>query len=334
MNQKHSGEQRPPRSVPHGEDAPSARGDGGARFRRIVLIYNPDPGKVPLHAARLLADRLERTLPGVPLEHRWTERAGHGRQIARAEAEGAAPSGPPILLVSVSGDGGYNDVVSGVMDVPAAHVVCAVLAAGNANDHRRSTRTMPLADAILRGRVREADLLRLTVRPSHEAVEHDGPEPVTHVAHSYIGFGLTAAMAGGIEDAGKGSFRELLGVVKTAPALRPFEIRRADGERALYDSLVFANVGKMAKYGRISHDAEPDDGRFEILAVPHASRWRMLGTTLQAVTIGLFPQATLPRYAFETFEELPLQVDGEILRVPARSRLLVESAHRAIRALG
>ena len=40
---------------------------------------------------------------------------------------------------------------------------CAVLAAGNANDHRRTTGERPLADAIVDGEVRRIDLLRLTV---------------------------------------------------------------------------------------------------------------------------------------------------------------------------
>ena len=67
------------------------------------------------------------------------------------------------LLVSVSGDGGYNEVVDGTMQAGNDAAVCAVLPAGNANDHRRATREQPLADAIVTGSVTRIDLLRLTV---------------------------------------------------------------------------------------------------------------------------------------------------------------------------
>jgi hypothetical protein len=42
----------------------------------------------------------------------------------------------------VSGDGGYNEVVDGVMQAGDTGTVCAVMAAGNANDHRRTTGTV------------------------------------------------------------------------------------------------------------------------------------------------------------------------------------------------
>ena len=41
--------------------------------------------------------------------------------------------------------------------------VCAVKAAGNANDHRRTTAQRPLVDAIAAGEVRRIDLPRLTL---------------------------------------------------------------------------------------------------------------------------------------------------------------------------
>ena len=87
-----------------------------------------------------------------------TERAGHGRELARQ----AAGTGRP-LVVSVSGDGGYNEVVDGVMHADNPDVVCAVMAAGNANDHRRATGEQPLAEVVVAGDVSRIDLLRLTV---------------------------------------------------------------------------------------------------------------------------------------------------------------------------
>ena len=118
------------------------------------------------------------------------------------------------------------------MDVEGSSAVSAVAAGGNANDHRRSTRRMPLVAAIIDGRARHLDLLRLTVR-TNDAVW-------SRYAHSYIGFGLTPLMAIGLKKDKKGTVRELISVMRTFNSLEPVEIVRAGGEQELYDSLVFA----------------------------------------------------------------------------------------------
>ena len=102
-------------------------------FDRIVIIFNPhSTGDAPRSAEELHAE-LTRRLPAVPVELCPTRYAGHARDLARE----AAGTGRP-LLVSVSGDGGYNEVVDGVMQAGNSEAVCAVRAAGNANDHRRA----------------------------------------------------------------------------------------------------------------------------------------------------------------------------------------------------
>jgi diacylglycerol kinase (ATP) len=78
-----------------------------------------------------------------------TQHAGHAPELALD----AATSGRP-LTISVSGDGGYNEVVDGAMRSGNANSVCGVLAAGNAKDHRRTIRERPQADAIVIGQGR------------------------------------------------------------------------------------------------------------------------------------------------------------------------------------
>ena len=79
-----------------------------ASFDRIFVIFNPQStGDGPQLAEELHAD-LARRLPDKPVRLYPTERAGHARDIARE----AAKTGHP-LIVSVSGDGGYNEVVDG-----------------------------------------------------------------------------------------------------------------------------------------------------------------------------------------------------------------------------
>ena len=56
---------------------------------------------------------------------------------------------------------------------------------------------------------------------------------------------------------------------RTVTPITPAEIVRSDGRRALYDSLVFANVTRIAKYGRLSIFGRPDGGLFEVVSRGH-----------------------------------------------------------------
>lgn len=290
-----------------------------APFDRIVLIYNPAPGKAPAVLAERLRAEIARRMPGMSLSMQPTAFPGHGRDLAR-DAGGERP-----LLVSISGDGGYNDVVNGAMDA-GGRAICAVMAAGNANDHRRSTRRLPIADAIVRGSVRPIDLLRLTVG--------EGPGQWSRYGHSYVGFGLTPRMAIGIEQGVKGRFTELLSVVKTLRHLEPVDITRADGAHAVLDSLILANITRIAKYGRVSEAGYPDDGMFEVAVLPHAAPWRIALMTLRAVTVGLGVRESVTAFSFTSTAAIPLQIDGEVMHVEAGMPVLVESAHRALATLG
>lgn len=286
------------------------------RFDRVVLVFNPGkPGMV----ARI--DELQRGLtaglPELPIELLPTEFAGHARDLARSVAARGTP-----LIVSVSGDGGYHEVVNGVMDVPGSRAVCTVVAAGNANDHHRSSPAQPLPEAVREGRVRHIDLLRIKYGGERrERVEY---------AHSYIGFGLTPLMAIGIEKGRKGKILELLSVARTLSALRPFELVRADGATARFDSLILANISRMAKYGTVSEMGSPEDGLFEVVTLPHAGRWKMALMTLRAVTLGLGHQPSVSSYSFTTRDAVPCQIDGEVVHLPAATHVLVESAKGAL----
>jgi diacylglycerol kinase family enzyme len=290
-------------------------------FERIIVIFNPQSTGPAPQRAEELKDTLADRLPDIPLHLCPTERAGHARELAAQ----AAATGRP-LIVSVSGDGGYNEVVDGVMHAGNPNAVCAVLAAGNANDHRRSTGEQPLVDAIVTGDVRHIDLLRLTVGSDSDA--H------TRYAHSYIGMGLTPIVAIDLEKGGKGSFKEIVSVVRTFAKFRPFTIDVDPGGLRRLDSLLFANIDEMAKYATLSEDSRPDDGRFEIIALPHTAKWRILAVALKAATRGLGPQPTARHYRFTTVKPTPMQLDGEVIAVEAATSVSVDIAAGALSTLG
>jgi diacylglycerol kinase (ATP) len=84
----------------------------GGSFDRVVLIYNPLTRRIPLALAETVLGDLHRRLPDAPVTLQATERAGHARELASV----AAAVGRP-LIVAVGADGGFNEVVNGVLDV-------------------------------------------------------------------------------------------------------------------------------------------------------------------------------------------------------------------------
>jgi diacylglycerol kinase (ATP) len=294
-------------------------------FDRIVLIYSPVNRRVPLTLAESVRRELGHRLPDVPVALQATQHAGHARELA----SDAATTGRP-LIIAVSGDGVYNEVVNGVLDASGTGALAAVAAGGNANDHRRSTRRMPLLDAIVaahaRGRARHLDLLRLTVRSA-------GGE-WNQYAHSYIVFGLTPLMAIGLKRDRKRTVAELLSVLRIFSTFMPVEILRTDGRRELYDSLVFANVARIAKYGRLSIFGQPDDGLFEVVSRRHGRRWRIAVMALRAATIGVGAQAHVSRVEFATVDSVSFQIDGEVFHLAPHSGLIIDCAPHALTTVG
>lgn len=293
---------------------------GPTPFDRIVVIFNPkSTGEAPELAEQLGAD-LEQRLPGTPLQLSPTQHAGHARELARD----AARSGRP-LIVSVSGDGGYNEVVDGIMQAENPDAIAAVMAAGNANDHRRTTGERPLADAIVAGEVKKIDLLRMTIG--------SGAQAQIRYAHSYIGMGLTPIVAIDLEKGGKGSFKEIVSVIRTFSKFRPFPVELEDGTRRRFDSLLFANIAEMAKYATLSEDGRPDDGVFEVVTLPHSSKLRVLFVAVKAAISGLGDQPTATHYAFTTLKPAPLQLDGELVELEAGTLVQVDIAPHALNTI-
>ena len=265
-------------------------------FDSVELIFNPNSTGNAQERAEELHRELADLVPDLPVSLRPTEHAGHGREIAREAARAGRP-----LVVSVSGDGGYNDVVNGLMEAGADTAYAAVVGAGNANDHRRVTRDRPLPEAIAAGDVTRLDLLRMTA--------DDGREP--RFAHSYIGLGITPTVALELEEGGKGSFREILSTIRSFSRFRPFQID-TDAGRETFDSVIFANIREMAKFAVLSDEGRPDDGRFEVIILRHTAKWRVLATAVRAAVRGLGPQPTAREYRFRTVDPMPVQIDGEI----------------------
>ena len=251
----------------------------------------------------------------MPLYIRETEHAGHAEELAyRAALEGKQP-----LIVSVSGDGGYHEVINGAMRAveEGAKPICAVHAAGNANDHRRMVHRQPLLEAIKTQDISHLDLLEV------------GWGEKRRYAHSYVGLGLTPVVAVELNRRTLNSILELFLVIKTYWQYQPFEVEFED-KRLQLDSLVFANISGMAKVLKLSEDGKPTDGMFEVVMVPRRHKLGMVLWALKSATISQGKQPQVSQMSFTALQRMPIQLDGEVVDIAADTQVRVNIAHKRL----
>jgi len=295
-------------------------------FDHIAIIYNPnstgDSPQMAKNLAKQIKDNLDVIETAATLTP--TKHMGHAIELARDIAlEHKRP-----LIISVSGDGGYNEVVNGTMQAKEttkkARPVVAVVGAGNANDHRRVMRDRPLIELIKAGKPREFDLIHLDARTKDFKTQR--------YAHSYIGFGITPEVGNELNKSQKNLLSEIRMILHTYRKYAPFHIAQ-DGDKRLLDNLVFANINEMAKIIKLDEKNTVHDDKFEVIELAHRSKLHMLGTLIKAAVVGFKNPPSYSAYAFETLDALPVQCDGEIEKLPAGSQVTITSRHAAIESL-
>lgn len=290
-------------------------------IKHILIIYNPASTGSGLELAGELKTQLQPHIKA-SVSITATQYAGHAEQLAYK----TAMKQPDSLIISSSGDGGYNEVINGAMRATSAgkKPVCAVLPAGNANDHRRATQKAPLAQAIMSGSVTEIDILQLNVRsPTGESS--------SRYAHSYIGLGLTPVVAAELNRHTLNAIKELIIVLKAFWSYRPFEVE-IDSQKVALDSLIFSNIRKMSKVIKVARNAKPNDRQFEVNSLPHGRKLLLLGKLLKAVTKGLkgYPATS---YSLKLLSKMPIQLDGEVQVLEKGSQITVKLAEHQLRTI-
>lgn len=288
-------------------------------FPRVVIIFNPNSTGDSPGLAKAFAAELRRTLPDLPIDLKKTARAGHAEELAYQ----AACKTPDVLIVSVSGDGGYHEVVNGAMraiDEGKGRPLCAVLPGGNANDHYSSIAQRPLVEAIRSKGVEYMDLLAVDI------------EGTLYYAHSYVGLGITPLVAVELNQHTLSAFKEIWLAFKAFWRLRPFEIEM-HGRRHSFDSLVLANIPKMAKYLKLAKDSQPNDGRFEIIAWPHSQKMRLVGILARSLLDHGPAAKKTKQVTFTCLKPMPMQLDGEVLHLESGTRVTVTVQHGKLRTV-
>lgn len=284
-------------------------------FTDLVIIYNPlstGPGEE-------MAKRLKRDLRKHKVRLVGTKYAGHAEQLAYKFAKASARP----LIVSASGDGGYHEIINGLVkaQTEGAKPVAALLAAGNANDHHREVFKSDLIEGIASAKVRQIDLLTLESTA--------GGKPFKRYAHSYIGLGLTPKAGQELNKRKLNRFNQLWVIIRAFFELRPVQII-INGKKQAYDSLIFSNIGKMSKVLLLDENASTKDGRFEVTITKHLGKFSLLKQLLKASTSGLNDAISAEQYLFRTTRKEPVQLDGELFMLDASRDVKISISNKIL----
>lgn len=285
-------------------------------YSGVHIIYNPKSTGDSQSMARDLKKKLQASLKDAEVKLVATKHAGHAWELARE----IASSQKNPLIISSSGDGGYNEVINGVMESGNRNAVCAVLPAGNANDHSRTMHDQSLHELILNNKATRLDLIKVTANDS------------VRYAHSYVGLGLTPVVATELNRHDLNAFRETWLALSTFFKYRPFKIRHA-GKVLRLDSLLFANINQMAKVLTLAPENRPDDGKFEVVIFPAGRKWHLIKRLTQAATANLETAKRQNKYEFTVIKRMPMQLDGEVMALRPGAEVTVESAHKVLRTI-
>ena len=289
-----------------------------SHFTKAVVIFNPNSTGDSQAIANEFCDKLRKLQPSSEVILKETTHAGHGEELGYELTKASAGQ---LLLVSVSGDGGYNELINGVMravDAGASAPICAILPGGNANDHYSFVAQRTLLEAIAAGGLTKFDLLKVATDQ-------------TRYAHSYVGLGLTPLVAVELNKHDLSAIKEMWLSLKTFWKFKPFKIIEA-GKQRTFDSLIMANIGVMAKHLKLDPDAgPPQDGRFEVLRWSHNHKLRLVQQLLKAAIGKTDSPKSVTKFSFTTVAPMPMQLDGELIKLKPNQAVTVVSAASKLR---
>ena len=291
--------------------APASRN----KFSHVVVIFNPNS----TGSGQELAEELRDKLTTYNVELVRTKRAHHAEELAYDFAK--KYSRP--LIISASGDGGYHEVINGVIRAQqeGAHPTAGLLPAGNANDHYHDVHRVDFAKAVGAGQVQQIDVLSLSSTRKGK--------PYERYAHSYIGFGMTPQVGAELNKVDLHWYNEIAIVTRVLFALRPIKIL-IGGKRRAYDSLIFSNVRKMSKVLSLSEKASNDDNAYEVTAFRRRNKPQLIRLLMKASISGLSGSPHRKPYVFETTKNTLVQLDGEVLTLDANSRVIISIEHKIL----
>jgi diacylglycerol kinase (ATP) len=279
-----------------------------------LLIVNPAAGrglgaKLDEEARRRLAKA------GIDFEVRVTEKPGHAREIARAEAEHFR------VIAILGGDGSIQETAGGLVQArmdagPDPHLkpfaVLGILPAGTGNDLIKAlqypTDLGHAVDAIARGKTRDMDVGRLRYRIAEDSVERER----FFVNNVGLGFeGQVGVEAARITIPLRGTALYGLALAKVLRRLANplMKVKLASGDDLGEEKRLLVSIGNGNTCGggfRLTPDADPFDGCFDICIV-EAKQARRIPRFIPAAMKG--QHISLP--GVEIHRETGIEVEGD-----------------------
>lgn len=291
-------------------------------YTSVSVIYNPKSTGPSETIALEFKKKLESRLRGQKVKLIPTKRAGDGKRIAFELAK--ASSNP--LIISSSGDGGYHEIVNGLVKAQeeGAKPVAGLLPAGNANDHYHNLHEGDIYEAIKHQHERRIDLLKLSY------IGTDNPR--SEYAHSYIGVGLTPKAGQKLNRTKLNKINEIAIVLKVLFHLRSVQLQ-IDNRIRSYDSVIFSNVNRMSKVLEVSQESRTNDGKFEVIIFRRRNKLKLITILIRASVLGIKADKSTKKFNFKCIKKTLIQLDGEIVSVRAGTHLEVSLVPAFLRCI-
>ncbi len=260
----------------------------------VVIIYNPNSTRSAAANAKKLARRLENKTD-VNVHIVRTNHSSHAEELAGEYAT----TYENILIISSSGDGGYHEVINGVLTSGASAVATGLLPSGYANDHYRWMHRGRLIKRVNEAKTQPVDIIEVAAGDSY-----------VRYAHSYVGLGISAQAAKLINQDDEKPSSEVASVLKAFSRITPIKIKINDEEQS-YTNLIVANIGKMSKYFSID-GVDSTDGKLEIIRNKKDKPTELATQMARAMTFGLGDVEQVTSLEFVCLEPTIIQMDGEV----------------------
>lgn len=288
-------------------------------YSTIAIIYNPNSTGSSDDMANTFADKLRSQMPHQAIELYATKHAGHAEEMAYKVASATDNA----LIISSSGDGGYNEVVNGALKAQREghKVTTGLIPAGNANDHYRNMHSTDLVERIVTYDDRVIDVLCVKTTVNGK--------PFERVAHSYAGVGITPKIGKKLNKTKLNRFNETWLVLRTLFTAKPVRLR-INSKTKYYESIIFSNIDGMSKYMQVSQPSRVNDGVFEVTLFPRSRRLQLIYLLFKASFVGLKEDLQVENFVFNTIDKTLIQVDGEVITIDAGVMVEVCCMKRAL----
>jgi diacylglycerol kinase (ATP) len=281
----------------------------------ITIVNGAAGGGRCAEAATAALERLRQG--GLTLDVRFTERAGHATEIARAaQTEGSRH------FIAVGGDGTSFEVVNGLFprdgDGP---VTLGFLPLGTGNSFIRDfglIDTDSAIEALVKGDKRPCDVVKLT---------HDGGE-LHYINLMSVGF---SARVGALTNRrfkpfGAAGYALAVGASVVGLAQPSYAMTVDDGPRDARPCtlLSFSNSRFTGGTMMMAPDADPGDGYVDVIRIGELSRLGLLRAFPKIyqgthVTLDSVETSRAKRVAFDGVGTLDCMIDGEIMSLGLQS---------------